>query len=286
LTAIYDLEHKGGLVPVDELELDFDVFHPQGLAYDRGRFFLATVEVVEPPEKLENGNFTPGKGRGHLLVFNTFGELLEDLPLGRKDRYHPGGISSDGDRLWIPVAEYRPNSFTTVYTMDLKSLKIRRAFEVADHLSVVAADPDRRLLYAYSWDSQERYAFSFTGRLVKKQRVENGWVAYQGAVVLPDGKLLTSGIRKHQVLVEGKLVEARLGGLSVETAAGRLSMTHPVPLLSSRGNLLTRNAFTMVLEEGGPRFYFLPDDGEADLLTYAPRGQTVQLGLEVPSARK
>ena len=47
-----------------------------------------------------------GDGRGELLVVDTDGE-----------RFHPGGVSSDRGRCWVPVAEYRPTSTTTVMSV-------------------------------------------------------------------------------------------------------------------------------------------------------------------------
>lgn len=282
LDALYRLGRGKGLVHLDEIELDFDVFHPQGLAHHEGLFYLSTVEVLEQPVSLEGGAWTPGKGRGHLLVFNSHGELLDDLSLGKGDRFHPGGISSDGVRLWIPVAEYRPGSHTIVYTLDLGTRKLRRAFDFADHLSALAAAPGKRVLFGYDWDSRNRFTFSPTGRLLATQPVTDGWIAYQSVVVLPDGNLLGSGTRVHRFAVEGSVRNGRIGGMSIETAAGRLRASFPVPHFTEAGNPLTRNAFTLVWGRGGPRFYFLPDSGAGNLLVYAPEGWTQDIGPEVP----
>ena len=33
-------------------------------------------------------------------------------------QFHPGGIDVAGDALWVPVAEYRPRSTTTIIKLD------------------------------------------------------------------------------------------------------------------------------------------------------------------------
>jgi hypothetical protein len=282
--GVVDLATVRELVPLAEQELDFDVHQPRGLAYHRGIFYLSSVETLERPEQLADGSWTPGKGRGHLLIFNAHGEILDERRLGEGDRFHPGGISSDGDRLWIPVAESRPDSRTTVYTFEFRTRKLRRVFDFPDHLAALAVDASRHLIYGYSWDSRYRYIFSSTGRMIEKRRVENGWHASSNAVVLPDGHLLSCGTRVHGVRLEGEDRKILLGGFSLETAAGTLSGTLPLSQVTEVGSLLTQGAFTLIQEESGPRFYFLPDPGEGRLLTFAPASAQEKLGPDLDSS--
>ena len=61
---------------------------------------------------------TPAGGAGHLFRFDEKGDLLADVPLGEGAIYHPGGIDYDGRHIWVPVAEYRPNSNPIIYRVD------------------------------------------------------------------------------------------------------------------------------------------------------------------------
>ena len=56
-----------------------------------------------------------GEGVGHLFKLNMKGNLIADLTLGEGSMYHPGGIDYDGQSIWVPVAEYRPNSRAITY---------------------------------------------------------------------------------------------------------------------------------------------------------------------------
>ncbi|WP_308162560.1 DUF6454 family protein [Bacillus sp. ISL-7] len=38
------------------------------------------------------------------------------MKLGEGDVYHPGGIAIDCKSIWVPVAEYRPNSKSMIYS--------------------------------------------------------------------------------------------------------------------------------------------------------------------------
>jgi hypothetical protein len=98
--------------PVRRLPLDFQTYHPQGFARLGDRLFLSSVEVIEAPQRYPEpvGGYdrTPGRGRGHLFELSLDGRLLGHIELDEGTIYHPGGIDYDGESLWVPVAEYRP----------------------------------------------------------------------------------------------------------------------------------------------------------------------------------
>ncbi len=75
---------------------------------------MSSVEVRVPtrrfPEPREGYDRDAGAGVGHLFKMDLAGHLLADLTLGEGTIYHPGGIDYDGKDIWVPVAEYRPNS--------------------------------------------------------------------------------------------------------------------------------------------------------------------------------
>ena len=112
------IDRTTGWEHVATIPLVFDTFHPQGLARVGDRLFLSSVEILEPteryPEPLDGYDRTPGRGVGHLFVLDLEGNLLADVVLGEGDVYHPGGIDTDGTSVWVPVAEYRPDSASIV----------------------------------------------------------------------------------------------------------------------------------------------------------------------------
>src|SRR5262250_1453505 len=98
----------------------FRTFHPQGMVKIGDSLFVSSVEVQEAAERRpsDGERIGPGKGVGHLIKHDRSGRLLADLHLGEGAIYHPGGIDFDGASIWVPVAEYRPDSRSIVYRVD------------------------------------------------------------------------------------------------------------------------------------------------------------------------
>jgi hypothetical protein len=122
---------------LSKLKLDFPTYHPEGLVVTGDRFYLSSTQIIEPTVKYPTpvGGFdrTPGKGIGHLFVIGRDGTLIKDVILGQDIVYHPGGIDLSGHDLWVPVAQYRPNSSAEIDHVDLRTLRVTRLFTVADH---------------------------------------------------------------------------------------------------------------------------------------------------------
>jgi Family of unknown function (DUF6454) len=57
-------------------------------------------------------------------------------------RYHPGGPDYDGEFLWLPVAEYRPNSSADIYRIDPTTYDVTKLFTVSDHIGGVVRDQE------------------------------------------------------------------------------------------------------------------------------------------------
>ena len=124
--------------------LDGEVFHLQGLALDGPRIWVTSVDQANH--------------KGYIHEFDrTSGRFLRRLELTDAQRYHPGGISMAGRSIWVPVAEFKPNSSAVLVEIDADSLKIRCKIHVADHLGCVAASA--RTLVAGNWDSALLYVF-------------------------------------------------------------------------------------------------------------------------------
>ncbi len=99
---------------VAAIPMQFDTQHPQGMVKIGDDFYVSSVEIKTPtkrfPQPVDGYDRDTGEGAGHLFKFDKTGKLLADLPLGEGSIYHPGGIDYDGRNIWVPVAEYRPNS--------------------------------------------------------------------------------------------------------------------------------------------------------------------------------
>jgi hypothetical protein len=128
--------------------LEGELFHVQGLALDRRRIWVTSVDQQNR--------------RGYLHELDrTTGKLRRRLELTDGARYHPGGISISGRSIWVPVAELKPKSAAVLVEVDADSLRIRRRIHVADHLGCVAAAGSK--LVAGNWDSELLYVFDLGG---------------------------------------------------------------------------------------------------------------------------
>jgi hypothetical protein len=155
--------------PADTIDLQFDAEHPQGMVKLGDRFFISSVEIIEPttpcPQGCDGYDRTPGQGVGHLFVVDAAGALVADVELGEGHMYHPGGIDYDGRWLWVPVAEYRPNSNSIIYKVDPETLAVEEVFRFDDHIGGVVRDRVTGRLHGVSWGSRTRYEWTESGRV-------------------------------------------------------------------------------------------------------------------------
>ena len=153
---------------VAAIPIAFPTFHPQGMVKIGDTFFVTSVEVQQPttrfPELREGMDRDPGRGVGHLFKIDGTGALIADLRLGEGSIYHPGGIDFDGTAIWVPVAEYRPNSRSIVYRVNPETMTATEAFRFADHLGALVHDTDDRTLHGLSWGSRRFYRWTLDGR--------------------------------------------------------------------------------------------------------------------------
>ncbi len=123
--------------------------------------FVSSVEITTPTEKYgeirDGTDRTAGAGVGHLYKMTLDGELVAEITLGEGDIYHPGGIDFDGEALWVPVAEYRPNSSSIVYRVDPDTMEAVEVFRRADHIGGILHDPENGTLHGVSWGSRRLY---------------------------------------------------------------------------------------------------------------------------------
>src|SRR5690242_17999412 len=102
---------------VRAVPIAFRTFHPQGMVKIGDTLFVSSVDSAGHA--------------GHLFKLTLDGRLVTDLTLGDGAIFHPGGIDYDGAHIWVPVAEYRPDSRSIVYRVDPTAMKAVEVFRFA-----------------------------------------------------------------------------------------------------------------------------------------------------------
>ena len=262
---------------VDRVPLGFDAHHPEGLVRVGERWILSTVEVLEPsvryPTPQDGTDRTAGRGVGHLIAFDAAGRLLQDQRLDDgADIYHPGGLDWDGERIWVAVAEYRPNRPSIVYSVDPATLAAREEFRVADHIGGIVHDTERGRVVGLNWGSRIGYEWSPEGRQLRHTPNPSHFVDYQDCKFLGSAdpsrqsRMLCGGIA---TLRHPGVERYDLGGLAI-LGLPSLRPVHEVPFqeYSPAGRVGTHNAMWAEEVAGRLRLYLVPDDDTADLLVY------------------
>jgi hypothetical protein len=162
---------------VRTLDLRGDTHHVQGIEVAADRVWVSSVDK--------------DARKGYVQEFDlASGEPRRSVEVTSGVRFHPGGISGDGDSLWVPVAEYRRASSSVIQKRRRDTLKLEFQFEAADHIGCIAAAPD--VLIGANWDSRDFYIWDRTGRLLRK--VPNPTPnAYQDLKFI-GGRLAASGL--------------------------------------------------------------------------------------------
>ena len=140
--------------------------HTQGLEIISSNYFVtARQDDVLPKRALllrtdahrtdwDVWDITPTDARGDLTPLN-----------------HPGGMQSDGTRLWIPLAESKRNGSSLIRAYPMggmvagKPLNAEVEFPVNDHVGALAVSADRKIVYGANWDTEAVYVWDFDGRL-------------------------------------------------------------------------------------------------------------------------
>jgi hypothetical protein len=263
------------------IPMTFPAHHPQGLVKIGDRLFFSSVEVTTPPRRGAGGDGfdrDTGRGAGHLFEATMDGRLVADVVLGEGTMYHPGGLDFDGRDIWVPVAEYRPNSRSIVYRVDPTTRKPVEVVRVGDHLGGVACNTDDRTLHAVSWGSRWIYRFALdrSGRPTNADaplaslRMQNRshYVDYQDCKYVGKQRMLCSGIAALPRSADERPLP--LGGIDLVDLVSAAPLHQlPVGLTTPAGESLTRNpSFFEAAAGGGVRAYFLPDDDKATIYVY------------------
>lgn len=263
------------------IPLNFEVHHPQGMTRVGDSFYMTAVETSERPEPITNPGAaydrTPGSGKGYLFKFDLHGKLEATVNLGEGSKYHPGGMDYDGESLWISVAEYRPDSHSIVYAVNLETLAVTEMFRFDDHLGGILRNPVEDAIYGLSWGSQRLYRWD--GSKAKSNPAEGfgktktgSDIDYQDCQLVTDQAMLCGGMGSLPIDNTHFLT---IGGLEL-VDLGSLDIMHKIRVTGTApgGELLTRNPFWFEYDENQRgSFYFVPEDDRASIYHYAPAQQ-------------
>jgi hypothetical protein len=266
---------------VESVPIRFTTHHPQGLVKIGGTLFVSSVEVKARtrrfPRPVDGYDRDAGDGVGHLFKIDMAGRLIADLRLGEGAVYHPGGIDYDGTNIWVPVAEYRPNSRAIVYRVDPATMKATESFRFADHIGAIVRNVDENTLHGVSWGSRRFYRWTLDarGRVIdanmppERLRTLNPshYLDYQDCKYAGRGRMLCTGVAEMRQTPDA--APFRLGGIDlVSLADGRPVHQAPVLLWTAGGLDMTHNAVWIESTAAGLRAYFLPEDDTSTLYIY------------------
>ncbi|RKR30139.1 DUF6454 family protein [Arthrobacter oryzae] len=262
-----------------KLKLNFPTYHTEGIAYSPDHIFLSAVQIIEPTTKFQtpqNGfDRTPGKGIGHLFVMDKAGNLQKDITLGEGDMYHPGGIDFDGTNVWVPVAQYRPDSSAIIYRVDANTLDVHKQFEVKDHLGGIVMDKENGHLIGNTWGSRRFAEWDLHGKQLSTWKNPNYFIDYQDCQYVPTAQMLCGGITNlpQAPAAGGTGATYELGGMAMMDLKTR-NVLRDVPFQqwSTAGHVATRNPFKMTADGDHLTMKVAPDNGDegngTEILTY------------------
>ena len=207
-----------------------------------------------------------------MLVLDRGGRLLQDVVLGEGDAYHPGGIDFDGRSVWVPVAEYRPNSAAIVYRLDPATLPRPGG--------VPGARPRRRRRPRPRHRATSTASAGARARCTAGRRTAGSWRGAPTRTTCSTTRTATTPAYRKQLCsgVTGLPAPGggayELGGLALrDLRTGRHPAPGPVPACSPPpGHVVTRNPVALEVRDGVLRLFAAPDDGEegagTELLVY------------------
>jgi len=266
---------------VAAIPIKFNTHHPQGMIKIGDTFYVSSVEIKTPTKRfaqLQDGyDRDTGEGAGHVFKFDKDGNLLADLAIGEGSAYHPGGMDYDGKWIWVPTAEYRPNSRAIIYRIDPATMKANEVFRYGDHIGGLVRNTRNNSLHGVSWGSRRFYTWALDANdrptnadtPPERLRVANpsGYIDYQDCKYLGGQEALCSGLNMYQMKKDGP--RFALGGFEiVDLAANRAVFQMPVELWTESGLPMTYNPFWIEPTATGLRAYFMPEDEKSTLYVF------------------
>ena len=266
---------------VAAIPVAFRTHHPQGMVKIGDALFVSSVEIKVRTRRFEKPvdgfDRDTGEGVGHVFKMDLAGNLIADLRLGEGAIYHPGGIDYDGKDIWVPVAEYRPNSRSILYRVDPSTMEATEVLRFADHIGAVALNTEDHTLHGVSWGSRRFYRWTLDGRgnvtnagaAPEKLRTLNSshYVDYQDCKYAGARRMLCTGVA--EVSRAPLAVSLWLGGIElVNLEDGRPEHQVPVLLWTAGGLSMTQNPVWIEPQGEGLRAYFMPEDDKSTLYVY------------------
>ncbi len=261
---------------VDRVPVSFRSFHPQGMVKIGDTFFVSSVEVLVPPKRLStpaNGHDRDtGEGVGHLFKIDRAGHLVTDLKLGDGPIFHPGGIDYDGTSIWVPVAEYRPDSRSIIYRVNPDTMTATRVAAIHDHIGAIVHDVATNTLHGVSWGSRRFYRWTLDGKgnvtgEVTRRLNPSHYVDYQDCKSIAAERMLCTGVTEMRPMPDAPTF--RLGGLElIDLSDGRPLHQVPVLLWTPGGRAMTQNPSWFEPTSTGIRGYFMPEDDTSTIYVY------------------
>ncbi len=266
---------------VAAIPVNFNTWHPQGMVKIGDISYVSSVEIRTRTRRfnVRVGGYDrdTGEGAGHLFSIDAKGDLIADVPLGEGPIYHPGGIDYDGRHIWVPVAEYRPDSRSIVYRVDPTTMKPEEVFRYPDHIGAIVHNTDDDTLHGASWDSRKLYRWVLDGH----GTVSNAGVApdtlgvinrthsidYQDCKYVGRREMLCSGHGAYRPRKDGP--RFALGGFEIVDLVSNVAVHQvPVALWTGSGLPMTRNPFWIEATPTGLRAYFMPEDKTSTIYIY------------------
>jgi hypothetical protein len=257
---------------IEEIKVGFETHHPQGMAVVGDRIYVSSVEVIDRAQE---------QGRGYVFEMDHGGNLLRTLDVSGGKRYHPGGIDFDGEWLWVPVAEYKPDSSSVILAIDIETMTAHEVLRFDDHLGGVVHDRDRGVLVANSWGSRRFYRWETTttnGRPAVADAVSEPIPNPSHYVDFQDGQwvrgtpyMIATGLKRYRVPGREGFTFALGGAELFDLRDLRPAHQVAVPLWEHPELPLTQNPVYFENRSEGLRAYFMPADNTSTLHVYEVR---------------
>ena len=208
-------------------------------------------------------------------MIDQAGNLQRDIVLGEGDMYHPGGLDFDGRNVWVPVAQYRPDSSAIIYRVDSRTLAVHEPFRVGDHIGGIVLDRVTGALVGNTWGSRRFYEWTSRGNERATWLNDSHFVDYQDCQYVARRKMLCGGVTNlpQTPTAGGAATTYELGGMALLDLPTVASCTR-CPSSNGRagGHVATRNPLKLTAAGSHLMLRVAPDNGDegngTELLTY------------------
>jgi Family of unknown function (DUF6454) len=235
--------------------LQFDAYHVQGMARANGTYWISSVDEEHR--------------RGLIFVVAADFALVQELRVGNRRSYHPGGMDIADGFLWVPVAPYEASGPTLVQRVSLTTGEAETAFVVEDHLGASACLPNGEVV-AWNWGARELTKWTRTGELIKRRRNPSHFLEWQDIQVVGAHHVVCGG-RACLPTTESD-AKLRLGGLVLlETSGLEIENEVHFPGYSPSGLPGTAEAFVLWADGDHLRLTAFPDGGHGPIMTWCCR---------------